>query len=58
MGRQKPKISRNIIDPVLQVLLNWYMANKVNFDRYLPELQTDTLEDFGESDNDCVIKIS
>ena len=29
------------------------MANKVNFDRDLPELQTDSLEEFGESDNDC-----
>ena len=57
MGHQTPKIARNIIDPVLQVLLNWYMANKAYFDRYLPELQTDTLEEFAESDNDCVIKI-
>ena len=57
MGHQSPKISRNITDPVLQVLLNWYMANKQYFDRYLPELQTDTLEEFGESDNDCMIKI-
>ena len=57
MGHQTPKIARNITDPVLQVLLNWYMANKAYFDRYLPELQTDTLEEFAESDNDCVIKI-
>jgi len=57
MGHQTPKIARNIIDPVLQVLLNWCMANKAYFDRYLPELQTDTLEEFAESDNDCVIKI-
>ena len=57
MGHQSPKISRNITDPVLQVLLNWYMANKQYFDRYLPELQTYTLEEFGESDNDCMIKI-
>ena len=42
---------------MLQVLLNWYTANKACFDRYLPELQTDTLEEFAESDNDCVIKI-
>ena len=33
------------------------MANKEYFDRYLPELQTDSLEEFGESDNDCMIKI-
>ena len=57
MGHQTPKIARNIIDPVLQVLLNWCMANKACFDRCLPELQTDTLEEFAESDNDCVIKI-
>ena len=57
MGHQKPKISRNINDTVLQVLLNWYMANKSNFDRYIPDLQTETLEEFGESDNDRLIKI-
>ena len=57
MGHQTPKIARNIIDPALQVLLNWRMANKTYFDKYLPELQTDTLEEFAESDNDCVIKI-
>ena len=57
MGHEKPKMSRNIIDPVLQVLMNWYMANRIHFDKYLPPLPTDTLEEFGESDNDCVIKI-
>ena len=57
MGHQKPKISSNINDEVLQVLLNWYMANKSSFDRYIPGLQTETLEEFGESDNDCLIKV-
>ena len=48
MGHEKPKISRNIIDPVMQVLMNWYMANRTNFDRCLPSLPTDTLEEFGK----------
>ena len=57
MGHQKPKTSKNVNDSGLQVLMNWYMANKGNFDRYLPDLQTDTLEEFGDSDNDRLIKI-
>lgn len=34
-NKRTAKIARNINDAVLQVLLNWYMANKTNFDRYI-----------------------